>query len=538
MGSSNKDWIDLLSGDYLPSKEKVIIVGKFRKTLQIKKEYWSTYFSDFGGIDFKQGDEIEIISKKEGGNKAKLPEWVMNQLGFDQNDAICITEREKKFYIKKLELDERPIQVPGCIVVDEFGNNVVKRTYSNFTDIDKINLFDLNQLLSEMGRFRYDPLAPFQRMDGKIGFLARKEFLGGFTKEDKDAIRVYKREITESQQENGSWDENVIKTAFNLIRLIEVESTMQDSAVEKSAKWLLSIPEPIGLPGLFMLSENLVNRFNKWKEKPGAKGRPHRRATKSEMQNFLNNMDFVTNCANDACELRLTWTSAIVLEALLRCGLENETRVVRAINTLFSLSGSGGWCGCGYLDAKVAISESTEPVDFNRAPVPQRNAQHSIDWFADKDEILNLVCNHNYQGFEIGERKALWVKFFHNTGLCSMVVNRALSYHPQYHGSNLETIAALRCSYCQSSYGTWGTEVYLSSMFGFLERFVNPLSAFLILRSIPLLIREQRPDGFWQEKPMINEGNKNFPLPTKEESTFMILKALKRFNFLDALCPG
>lgn len=532
----DREWIDLLSRDYPLSKEKVIIVGKSRKTLQIKKEDWSTYFSDFGGIDFKQGREIEIIPKKDGGNKTKLPEWAISQLAVSPNDAICITESGEQFYIKKLELAERAGQIPGCIVVDEFENNVVKRTYSNLTDIGRINLPDLNQLLSEMGRFQYDPLTPFQHMDGKIGFLARKEFLGGFTKEDRDAIRAYKRQIIGSQQENGSWDENVIKTAFNLIRLLEVGCTIKDYAVEKSAKWLLSTPEPVGLPGLFMLSEDLVSRFNKWKEKSGAKGRPHRRATKNEMQNFLDNMDFVTNCANDACELRLTWTSAIVLEALLRCGLENDTRVVRAINTLFSL-GNEGWCGCGYLDAKVDISESTEPVDFQRFPVPQKNAKHSIDWFTDKNDILNLVCNHKYQGFEVDKRKAILVKFFHNTGLCSMVVHRALSYHPQYHGSNLETMAALRCSYCQSSYGTWGNEVYLSSMFGFLERFAHPLSAFLILRSVPLLIREQRPDGFWQEELTTNQADQKFPPPTKEESTFMILKALKRFNFLHALCP-
>ena len=95
MALSNKNWIDLLSGDYLPSKEKVIIVGKFRKTLQIKKEYWSTYFSDFGGIDFRQGDEIELISKKEGGNKAKLPEWVVNN-PIPRRDRACVNLPAKR----------------------------------------------------------------------------------------------------------------------------------------------------------------------------------------------------------------------------------------------------------------------------------------------------------------------------------------------------------------------------------------------------------------------------------------------------------
>ncbi len=534
---SDRDWIDLLSRDYPPSKERVIITGKFRRILKIRKEEWEKYFSDFGGIGFRQGKEIEIIPKKSGGRKTELPEWVVNQLTLNPDDAICITERGKKFYIKRLELTERPAQIPGCIIIDKFDSSVVKRIYSVLTDLNKITYSALNRLLSKMGGFRYDPVVPFKHLGGRIGFLAQKEIMGGIVKDDIDAIRDYKQQIIDRQQANGSWDDNTVETAFNLIRLTEVGSTIKEQAVEKAAKWLLSTTEPFGLPGLFMFSEELVHRFNNWKEEPSAQGRPYRKAVARERQEFLDNMDVLPNVSNTLCELRVTWASAIAIEALLRCGLENESRVVRAINTLLALR-RGKWCGCGYLDAKVDIPDLTDPIDFDqRFPVPQKNENiYRLDWFNKRNDILKLVCNGDYKSLEVGEREALLVKYFRTMGDCSLVVHRALSYHSKYHGSNLETIAALECSHRQNSHGKWG-DAYLSCMFDFLERFRHPLSAFLILRSVPLLIREQRAGGFWQEKLKARYISRTFPPPKKEDSTFMILKALNRFNFLDALRP-
>jgi hypothetical protein len=95
---------------------------------------------------------------------------------------------------------------------------------------------------------------------------------------------------------------------------------------------------------------------------------------------------------------------------------------------------------------------------------------------------------------------------------------------------------ALRLAYVQSAYGSWGDMVYLSSMLGFLSRLTHPLAAFLVLRSVPWLICEQGGDGLWQEKPIDPDGG-GCPPPTKEESSFLILRALKQFGFLDALQP-
>ena len=72
--------VELLSRDHCPGEERVIITGNFRRTLKITKSDWENYFADFGGIAFKQGEEIEIVPTKVGGRKVEIPEWVENRL--------------------------------------------------------------------------------------------------------------------------------------------------------------------------------------------------------------------------------------------------------------------------------------------------------------------------------------------------------------------------------------------------------------------------------------------------------------------------
>ena len=119
-------------------------------------------------------------------------------------------------------------------------------------------------------------------------------------------------------------------------------------------------------------------------------------------------------------------------------------------------------------------------------------------------------------------------------------MHRGLSYHPDYPGSNLEAIAALHCIAHQTAHGLWRGH-FLSFMFGMLARCRHPLSAFAVLRSIPLLIRKQRPDGLWSEaEDGYNVGlHTELPTPSKEESSLFILQALQAQGFLERLLdPG
>jgi hypothetical protein len=233
------------------------------------------------------------------------------------------------------------------------------------------------------------------------------------------------------------------------------------------------------------------------------------------------------------CELALTSASAVVLQALLRLGLWREKRVGRAINTLLSLW-SGRWCGCGYLSHKEVIEADDGPPDFNRIPVPTTNeAIYRLDWFTEEKEISRIVGRRNvsprFSWLDLGSNETVIDKTSVGMGDCTLGVHEALSYHPDYAGSNLEIIAALEFSRRQSSLGRWGNTP-VSTILNSLRRLSHPLAAFLVLRTVPHLIREQRPDGLWADFGEHSLGGRL--------ASFRILRALKHFDLLEPILPA
>jgi len=525
---SGKEWAELLSKERELSDEKVIMTGIFSRTLKINKNDWDKHFTNSVGFAFKQGKEVEIIALKTGDRKGKIPEWVWNRLKVYPGERYCITERYGRYYLKKLELSKRITSVPGITVIDTFKWDSVNRMYADFLDIQRITSRNIERLLGLVGKFRYDPLSPFDKMTGRIGCLGRKELLGRPNKGDEQFLHQYLQHLADTQLENGSWEDNTMVTAFNIIKLHEAGATSKNPVLERGVEWLLSTSEPHGFPGLFMLSEKLVSRFNAWKARQprGHSGRPHRRTTDGEARKYLENRDVLSSISAWPCELRLTWTSGIAVEALLRCGLHQEPRVVKAINTLLRINERGRWCGCGYFDTREInfVPESIDPIDFNRIPV--------FRFSLDDMSAARLVCdNHRLLALKVSEDRAFLTTRFRSTGECPMVVLRALSFHPQFPGSSFEANSTLSCT---GYLGTDGVEedAYLSSVFGLLTGMTHAFAASLVLRSIPALIRKQGKDGLWREKP-----KRRCPSPSKEESSFMILRALKKFGFLDSLLP-
>jgi hypothetical protein len=74
-----------------------------------------------------------------------------------------------------------------------------------------------------------------------------------------------------------------------------------------------------------------------------------------------------------------------------------------------------------------------------------------------------------------------------------------------------------------------------------LSRLSHPLAAFLVLRSIPALIREQHSDGLWSDgarrRPSDSPAATHGANSPDEVATLRILTALDRFGFLNLLLP-
>lgn len=530
-----KDWLSLLNKKSTFSKERVIFVARLNRTLKLSKKALASHFPSWEGFDFRQGKEIELVSAKEGGAGREIPQFAWDRLTSIPGSHICITLRSGQYFVKTLRLIECSTTVPGTSITDSFNLDSVERSYAVLTDLSRITEDGVDRLFSLMDKFRWNPIDPFKEIPGRIGILARREFLGGNTKADDAEIVRYRVELERLQLPNGSWDNNVVTTAFNLISLIELGVTTDDSVITRGTNWILSMNEPFGFPGLFMLTNTHTERFNSWKEKQ-EKGKSlrssSRNTTAKEVRDYLSNRDMLSSISRPPCELRMTWASGIAVEALLRCGLHREKRTIRCINTLLTMSNGHSWCGCGYFDTreKNYIPDDSSPVNFNRFPVWDTNRRHGFDWYTDKNEIASFVSdNQERSSLQVGPKKALLVRNYSSTGECGMVIQRALSFHPDYHGSNFETNVALSCTQHQSWNGTWA-DIYQSTAINHLGRSIHPLTKFLLIRSIPNLIRQQQKNGLWQEK-----AKCGCQPPSEAETSFIFLRALKKFDYLERL---
>jgi len=86
------EWIELLSGEYAPSEERVVYVAKFRKALRIRKDVWKSL--GFPGIDARPGSEVELVAAGDGGPKLTVPDWAIDQLSLGTANWVCITQRD------------------------------------------------------------------------------------------------------------------------------------------------------------------------------------------------------------------------------------------------------------------------------------------------------------------------------------------------------------------------------------------------------------------------------------------------------------
>ena len=293
-----------------------------------------------------------------------MPDWASEQLAVRRGSRLCVTQKGDRFHLKRLELIERPTGVPGGVIVDRFAGNAVKRVLSINTDLSLLTPAHLRYMLARVGQFRHDPLGPFRTMGGRVGILARRELFGQLGKADKKALREYRNGICSQQLEDGSWERSAVRTGFGVIRLLGTGLTVRNRSIRRGADWLLACTEPMGRPGLWMFSEELTDQFNRSRRaKPDDRvAYRFRRGSSAELRAFIDNADVYGLC-NSFCGPKTMYSTGVALEALLRCGLAGEPRVLRTLHTLQRVP----WCE-GHLGGtpSVPVPRSPDPFDFDR----------------------------------------------------------------------------------------------------------------------------------------------------------------------------
>jgi len=554
---SRDRWVDILSQDHTESEERAVLVRRLKTpyTLSVPKGDWKRVFPQFQGMALRKGEPLQIVDSGHEARSVDLPEWAVAQLGLDPQGYVCVSQRNGSRFLRRFSLEEGRTTVPGRVIIDSFENAVARRRHFSSTALDDISPDLVNDLLGRISCLKYDPLTAFGHLDGSIGFMARIEFaeLGlENPQKEREFTEQVTDELTSSQLADGSWGDEVVTTAFDLLRFIELGESRENSAVDRAVDWLLNTPEPLGLPGFFMATLELLREHNEDRSR-GESGLIYAKVNRKGAARKYRQIWDIYNSNADVfagnCEAAYVTVTAVALESLLRLGLEDEPRVRRAINTLLRLW-NGRWCGCA-VDGRDIPALDSSP-DFSMHPIPNDNKTlYRLRWFTDERQIRDWNPRVGHRFWDLDEGQVLVESLSVGMGDCTFAVHRALSYHPDYRHSNLETIAALEYSRRQSALGGWGNTPP-SRMLDQLRRLSHPLAAFLTLRTIPLLRRTQAEDGLWDDadllpgRPRGGEPHKRPQgltprtqgLAPRELATFRILRALKEFGFLDRLLPG
>ena len=538
-------WWDLVSQPDTPGEERVIAIRQLGAVSEVSvtKESWKHNFRGIPSLLATKGhgsDGVELVPGEETTRTIALPAWTVKRLGLKPKDTVCITRRHERFYLKKFLCAKRESHTPGWLVLDSFDAASVHRQCCAWQEESAITPELIARLKDQLVLLKHNPLPKLKTIGGPAGLIARQQLLGGLRKVDRLRLRAHRDGITTHQAANGSWHDSVPDTAFCLIMLAQTGATFADEPVAKGVDWLQNASEPRGLPGMFGFSEAWLREYNRARRK-GTRFTLNMQGRSKGMRDLEGYLEAVPTATN-ALEPWITGASTMALEALFRLGVDDE-RVRRALNTI-AAKGEGPWDAL-YGDTVKLPRKLLSPADcfdMGGRRLPAGVKHHDIDWFASRKTLAGLTCGGGVCLFEpraVSPTSSLLVKRPPRVIAVSMALHRALSFHPEYCGSHLCRCGLLELATGQSPGGNWpshggtmhwgGASRGLPWAFSILVNHHCDLAAYLVLRSVPTLIKRQCKDGFW------DPGQSG---QSREAATVLILRTLKQFGLLERLLPS
>jgi len=523
-----EEWSRVAMADTI-APEEVVMLARLKPDysfLMTKKALKSCFkgrrFKGTKGVALSVGDRAEITPSSSPAISVRLPKKVVGRLGLTQGCRICVVrQRDGSLVIKRLNLQIADSEVPGTVLLDSFSDTTVHRVlYAGDQSIGAISGDTVRDLAARMGRLVHNPLHAIRKMDGRAAVLFAQA-LGDGTPVSTDYGDTLSAQIIRDQDTGGSWGDDLVQTASNLIRLMEVGKDISDPCIARAADWLLESPELIDAPGLFAATVPLSDDINELKEGMGQASpiwdklchyfKP-KKGLSRKYQPIRDVFDSNRDIVPGVCELGIASASAIVLQALLRLGLSEHLRVRLAITTLIR-GWDGLWCGHAFYRQRFGADLSASDPDLNTNL--QVHAERSSGLPPTQMVPPAFRSRQVSKGQSVVEPNNLG-----GDGGCSLAIFDALSWHPRFPGSRMEETAALHFARRQSGRGRW--QVPRATMLHNLARLSHPVAALSVAKTIPQLIRDQQGDGLW---------------PEGELDSLRTVAALKHFGLLDTVLP-
>jgi hypothetical protein len=473
------------------------------------------------------GEELELAARRRGqevplkGGRLALPQSALQVLNASPGTLVALVAREHALALKKLVLEERP-------ALD--AHAVDYETPYRITRVIETNAMP-DQLLPVLAsrfqkrRLHHDVIAFLSGRRTLEAWSARR--LAGRPAADDDGLRkALIAERLQAQEDDGSWGHDTMLTARRLRELSELGLTRRRAAVRRGAEWLLARAESEANPGMFFLSDRLVDRQAEIlaKRKAVREGRAKgpigalrfAGRTPSEARRILAADDLIVK----SCGTRIMWPNALALEALLAVRYEGHPRVQRALESL--MHGYVYWCECNYqLRAGTHV----------RRDIPGDKELEARE--------RELIARYRYGGRSsledhLGARRVARLSregcgvFLLGMGAhiqpCEVITTRALRHARTARVHRAAAVHLWGFAGAQHpGNGRFPEEPYCPSQAHMLQVFAgydHPASRVAIMRSIPWIIDNQHPDGSWGEE------------TKKDASTLAVLRGIHRIRDL------
>ncbi|MHC4425457.1 MAG: hypothetical protein ACYSYV_05100 [Planctomycetota bacterium] len=471
----------------------------------------------------------EIILSTQAGRGKKMT--------VDSKNRIRLTEKVLKTLgiVKQIGLVERgnAIAIKAFKIVEEKGDR------ARFVDIETSHMIirkvETNPALGEFlpklvkrykgMKLRYNIHAFLEDRNTLEAWLARR-ILGCSEASDKRLRRFLIEERLENQQGNGSWENHVPVTARNLRELADLGRTRKDKRIQKALDWLMDRPQSAYNPGIWFATDELIQeQAEVIKRRQRHKGKGSRERFNQRKALEVNLVRAAEPLASEPCGPRIMWTTATVMEALLKLGCENAERVKTALGTLTLVP---MWCDNTYQHGSSEWKRTTPPSIENIEQFKKYFIE-SFKYGGICNPQVLLKADASHQPFYLrrvahcstknGEEYLLNMP---DAGEgCNIVMVRALS---KVRNNKLKKILELHLwryaglqNFRDGSFSLNPYRIFSDLQTAMLQLFSSydhPVAKLAILRALPWIINNQNKDGSWGTEPV------------KDATTYAVLSAL------------
>jgi hypothetical protein len=522
----------------------------------------------------------------------ELSEAIRSMLPQEEPLLGMIVGGEDRLELMPIRVQEHAPDILGPRIIDELRHSpdatrpgalvrhIVKGlAYEEWTDG---RLAELANLVCAKP-FRHDPLRELADGEDWIAWKTRNGVLGQPAAADERLRQHLVEEVFTEQTENGSWADSVVKTAYGILRALSVHVPPDDARMQRAAEWLLDWPQPVGRPGMWMLTEEHLREWNAIKRGELQTERDMYFDTtiidkEQDLFRAQEPQEVIPTCCRNftaMCYSRMLHPSATVAAALCRCGYAEHSRVKDYANTILQVGGMFGYfCGCwGIVDYGRKVEDlAGKAPDFDQRTDEYEVALKSLYYGYARDgvDLCVLARRPHYPGVhrpDLADTNGWWPYDWKDIGMqsqsaligsywqnadCWSKTNRALSQFPGWPGSVAEFLALFQLHLYQTPLGEWNQGFPPGILRWIAEVTRNArarrclddtpalrFARMIVLKSIPWLREHQQKDGLWDHEglPRFGGGQQNRP-PNRRLGSYHIVAVLDEFGLLERMCPS